>query len=43
MGVPPPSSAVLVLADIEIERVERTRETLEDRFLALTSTTGGTP
>ena len=33
----------LVLADIEIERVERTRETLEDRFLALTSTIGGTP
>ena len=30
----------LVHAGIEIERVERTRHTLEDRFLALTSTIG---
>jgi ABC-2 type transport system ATP-binding protein len=32
----------LVHAGIEIERVERTRHTLEDRFLALTSTIGDT-
>jgi ABC-2 type transport system ATP-binding protein len=30
----------LVLAGIDVERVERTRHSLEDRFLALTSTTG---